>query len=139
MSKILFWAVDGALARRDPEWRLLDGALDALRTLSAEGWRHVAFAEAPVDLASLGLSDHVEPAPAAATTLTNAIDALRPFDQAVVIGCSLERHIMPAREASLASILVGDASPFAQFCVETPGEIPLALATWSSMRTSFLL
>jgi hypothetical protein len=139
MTKILFWALDGALARRDLEWRLLDGAPDALRTLAADGWRSVAFAEAPVDLAALGLADLVEPAPAGATTLAGVIEALRPFDQAVVIGSSLERHIMPAREASLASILVGDASPFAQFCVETPGEIPLALATWRSMRTSFLL
>jgi hypothetical protein len=139
MTKILFWALDGALARREPEWRLLDGALAALRALAAEGWRHVGFAEAPADLAALGLADLVEPAPAGATTLTGAVDALRPFDQAVVIGSSLERHIMPAREASLASILVGDASPFAQFCVETPGEIPRALATWGAMRTSFLL
>lgn len=139
MTRLLFWALDGALARREPEWRLLEGAPEALRALSAEGWRHVAVADAPADLAALGLAPLVEPAPAGATTLAAAIEALRPFDEGVVIGSSLERHIMPARDASLASILVGDASPFAQFCVETPGEIPLALRTWASMRTSFLL
>jgi hypothetical protein len=140
MTRLLFWALDGALARREPEWRLLEGAPEALRALSAEGWRNLAVIEAPEDIGALqplGLSGLVEPASAA--SLGAVIEAARPFDEGIVIGSSVPRDIMAAREAALASILVGDASPFAQFCVEAPGEIPLALATWGSMRKSFLL
>jgi phosphoglycolate phosphatase-like HAD superfamily hydrolase len=139
MSKLLFWALD-ALSLGAPEPRLAEGALDALDTLSAAGWRHVVVADqaAGADaLARLGVGDRVawlfDGAP-----LAEAIEALRPFDEAFVIGSSVARHIMPAREAALASILVGDASPFAQFCVRTLPEIPDALSTWNMMRKDLL-
>lgn len=148
MTKLLFWALDGALARREPEWRLADGAPDALQSLSADGWRHVLVADDAVEIAALlerlGLTDQIDQtfdasAAPGASPLAHAIEARRPFDEAFVIGSSVARHIMPAREASLPSILVGDASPFAQFCVQSLDEIPLALGTWKSMRRSFFL
>ncbi|MBY6242735.1 hypothetical protein [Methylosinus sp. Sm6] len=139
MSRLLFWALD-ALASRDPDVRLAEGALDAMETLSTAGWRHVVVADeaAGADvLERLGVADRVawlfDGAP-----IAEAVDALRPFDEAFVIGSSVPRHIMPARDASLASILVGDASPFAQFCVEQLTEIPDALSTWTIMRRNLL-
>jgi phosphoglycolate phosphatase-like HAD superfamily hydrolase len=148
MTKLLFWALDGALARREPEWRLAEGASDALRTLSAAGWTHVLVADETVEVAALleqlGLTDQVDQtfdasAAPGGSPLAHAIEARRPFDEAFVIGSSLARHIMPAREAVLPSILVGDASPFAQFCVQSLDEVPLALDTWSSMRRTFFV
>jgi phosphoglycolate phosphatase-like HAD superfamily hydrolase len=151
MSKILFWALDGALARRAPEWRLADGALDTLRKLSGEGWRHVVVAAGERDAAAicdrLGLAAHVDRAFDAASPgvapdaplLPQAIEALRPFDEAFVVGAGVADDVSAAREASLPSILVGDASPSAQFCVETLPEIPLALETWKTMRRAFLI
>lgn len=148
MTKLLFWALDGALARREPEWRLADGALDALRTLSDAGWTHVLVAEEAVETAALlerlGLTDQIDQtfdasAAPSGSPLAHAIETRRPFDEAFVIGSSVPRHIMPAREAVLPSILVGDASPLAQFCVQALDEVPLALGTWKSMRRTFFV
>lgn len=151
MTKVLFWDFGGTLARQEPDWKLAEGALDVLTSLSAKGWRHVVIADETADLAgvceSLGLSAHIEKLFDPATLgvakpnpsfLTRVIGAITPFDEAFVIGDSVRLDVAAAREASLPSILVGDASPLAQFCVETLPEIPDALATWSSMRRSLL-
>jgi phosphoglycolate phosphatase-like HAD superfamily hydrolase len=140
MSKLLFWALD-ALSLREPTPRLADGALDVLEKLSVAGWRHVVVADeaAGADaLERLGVAGRVawffDGAP-----IAEAVEAMRPFDEAFVIGSSVPRHIMPAREASLPSILVGDASPFAQFCAEQAADVPDALATWTITRKNLLL
>ncbi|ATQ68281.1 MULTISPECIES: hypothetical protein [Methylosinus] len=139
MSKLLFWALD-ALVLRGPESRLAEGALAALDKLSVAGWRHVVVADeaAGADtLDRLGVADRVawffDGAPVA-----EAIGALRPFDEAFVIGSNLPRHILPAREEALPSILVGDASPLAQFCAEQASDVPDALATWTITRKNLL-
>jgi hypothetical protein len=138
MTKLLFWDFEGALAGGAPDWRLADGALDTLQALSEKGWSHVVVAQTE-DISAfverLGLSAHV--ARTAEGPLSPAIEAARPFDEAFVIGSGAA--VDAARSASLPSILVGDASPLAQFCVETLLEIPLALDTWNSMRRSFFL
>lgn len=150
MSKVLFWDFEGTLARREPDWTLAEGALEALGSLSSKGWRHVVVADSTPDPSvwtSLDLSPHIEKIFDAATLgvakpdplfLKRVFENIEPFDEAFVIGDSIAADIAAAREASLPSILVGDASPLAQFCVETLAEIPLALETWNSMRRSFL-
>jgi FMN phosphatase YigB (HAD superfamily) len=151
MSKVLFWDFEGTLARREPDWRLAAGALDVLDLLAGKGWRHVIIADATPDLTALcdalGLTSKVEAIIGAATLgvakpdpafLTGVIAAIEPFDEAFVIGDSVTDDIAAAAQASLPSILVGDAAPQAQFSVEQLSEIPLALETWNSMRRSFL-
>ena len=151
MTKILFWDFEGALARREPDWRLAEGAAEALEALAAKGWSHVAVAAGTKELAAvaerLGLAgrfaklfDATTPGLGeGASLLVWAIEASRPFDEAFVIGDSVQRAVLPAREAVLPSILVRDASPLAQFCVEELSEIALALETWTSMRRSFFV
>jgi len=151
MTKILFWDFEGALARREPDWRLADGAAEALDALSARGWSHVAVAAGTGEFAALAerlgiagrfgkLYDAATPGLGeGASLLALAIESSRPFDEAFVIGDSVQRAVLPAREAVVPSILVGDASPLAQFCVEGLSEIELALETWTSMRRSFFV
>lgn len=152
MTKVLFWDFEGTLARREQNWKLAEGALEVLGLLSAKGWRHVVIADETPDLPSvcesLGLSSRLEKIFDAATLgvakpdplfLTRVFEAVAPFDEAFVIGDSVKDDVTAAAQASLPAILVGDASPLAQFCVETLPEIPLALETWNAMRRSFLL
>lgn len=151
MSKVLFWDFEGTLARHEADWTLAEGALEVLGSLSSKGWRHVLVADETADLRSvcerLGLSAHLEKIFDAETLgvakpdplfLKRVFEGVEPFDEAFVVGDSIQADVTAAREASLPSILVGDASPLAQFCVETLTEIPLALETWNSMRRSFL-
>lgn len=151
MSKVLFWDFEGTLARREPDWKLAEGALEVLGSLSSKGWRHVLVADETVDLSTvceqLGLSPHLEKIFDAGTVgaakpdpsyLKRVFERVESFDEAFVVGDSVLADVAAARGASLPSILVGDASPLAQFCVETLAEIPLALETWNSMRRSFL-
>ncbi|WP_036291754.1 hypothetical protein [Methylosinus sp. PW1] len=144
MSKVLFWDFEGVVARRAPDWRLAEGAAETLEALAAKGWTHIAFAAGTQDLAAvaegLGLAGRfagLHDAGEGAEPLARAIEAARPFDQAFVIAASVAGAVLPARAAVVPSILVGDASPLAQFCCESPSEIELALETWTSMRRSF--
>jgi hypothetical protein len=144
MSKILFWDFEGVVARREPDWRLADGVAEVLEALAAKGWTHIAFAAGTQDLApvaeGLGLAGRFAKFyDAGAEPLARAIEAARPFDQAFVIAASVSGAVLPARAAVVPSILVGDASPLAQFCCESSSEIELALDTWTSMRRSFFV
>ncbi|HEY8065268.1 MAG TPA: hypothetical protein VIF40_11180 [Methylosinus sp.] len=145
MSKILFWDFD-VVARREPDRRLADGVAEALEALAAKGWTQIAFSAGTQDLAAvaegLGLGGRfakLYDAGAGAEPLARAIEAARPFDQAFVIAASVSGAVLPARAAVVPSILVGDASPLAQFCCESSSEIELALDTWTSMRRSFFV
>lgn len=151
MSKVLFWDFEGTLARREPDWTLAAGALEVLDLLAGKGWRHVVIADDTPDLAALcgalGLSSKVEKIVGAATIgaaepdpgfLAGVFAQIEPFEEAFVIGDSVKDDVAAAAEAGLPAILVGDAAPQAQFCVEELSEIPLALETWNSMRRSFL-
>lgn len=146
MSKVLFWDFEGTLARREPDWRLAAGALEVLDLLAGKGWRHVVIADDTPDLAALcgalGLSSKVEKIVGAAKRdpgfLAGVFAQIEPFEEAFVIGDSVKDDVAAAAEAGLPAILVGDAAPQAQFCVEELSEIPLALETWNAMRRSFL-
>jgi phosphoglycolate phosphatase-like HAD superfamily hydrolase len=146
MTKVLFWDFDGSLARRAPDWRLAEGALDTLETLSAKGWRHVVIDDTEgleTLCAELGLAAHLETIVGGVVKsdpayLKRALERVAPYEEAFVIGDGVATDIAAARAALLPSILVGDASPLAQFCVETLAEIPLALETWATMRRALL-
>lgn len=151
MSKVLFWDFEGTLARREPDWKLAEGALETLDLLTGKGWRHVVIADSTPDLCSicesLGLAAKIEKAIGAAALgvakpdpafLTGVFAQIAPFDEAFVIGDSVKDDVAAAAQASLPSILVGDAAPQAQFCVQELSEIPLALETWKTNRKSLL-
>lgn len=134
-SRSIVESVRSEYLRRDA-WQVMDGAEEALRTLSRAGWKHAIVSnhvpELPSLVAELGLASHFErifcsaqvgvekPNPA---FLQHVLASLGCSGAAWIIGDSVEIDIAAARAARLPSILIGSRDPLANRCASSRGEV----------------
>ncbi|MBI4531188.1 MAG: HAD family hydrolase [Candidatus Latescibacteria bacterium] len=123
-------------------WQLFDDTLPCLRTLSANGWKHVILSnhvpELPHLMEALGLAPYIvqvfnsaqtgfeKPHPQA---FRNVVTALGGATQIWMVGDSVRADIVGAQAVGLRAVLVRSQHPHAAHCCQTLAELPTVLSS----------